>query len=213
MVVTKERLTIDSLKGKYGGPVFLLGSGPSLASQVEYLPVLKDKHTFSCNRLQQWDQLRFSPTYHACNINTVRKGIEPDMPRFKRHKFIVGRERDFGYHDTSGWVEVTKSLAEPAGIDHINPVATGASMSYIIAQIAVWLGHRKIYLLGCDTKEGPRVFESEPNTHLVSPNYKERWQELKKFFTANGITIRDCTPDGALNDIVGYTPLAKVLNV
>ena len=47
------------------GRVFLMGTGPSLASQLPLLHHLKDEQTWTVNRMAHWKDLPFAPTHHS----------------------------------------------------------------------------------------------------------------------------------------------------
>ena len=45
---------VQDVHNKYSGRCFLMGTGPSLASQVHLMPKLSNEYLFTCNRMRLW---------------------------------------------------------------------------------------------------------------------------------------------------------------
>ena len=188
--------------------IFILGNGPSLNTQRELMPMVGQYDTFCCNRMVQWDGLCFVPTYYACNYNIVRLGIEPINPPYKQAKFIISLNGE----TLLGWSPFTKDPNAPL-LMHGEPLSSGGTMPYLMAQIAVRLGYRELYFLGIEQGGEGYCFGLKDKPYRRR-NYEKlfaRWKELKDFCESDGVHLTDCTPDGQLNKILGYIPLEKVL--
>ena len=193
---------------------FILGNGPSLLSQD--LSPLRMETTFACNRFVRW-QGAWTPTYYACSANAIIKGVEPAEPPFKESKFLVSRRRDQLASFNGDWVKVYKKESFPplmSGATELN-VMGGATMVGVMAQLAIWLGYEQLYFLGIEQQPGGHVFDPMGSKMpYFIPDEAElfkRWAELKSIYEAVGVRLRDCTPRGRLNEILGYQLLKEVL--
>tara|TARA_Y100000310_G_scaffold260629_2_gene269671 strand:- start:9987 stop:10592 length:606 start_codon:yes stop_codon:yes gene_type:complete len=195
--------------------IFVIGSGPSLLKQQSMLKDLET--TFCCNRFEQWEARDFTPTYYICNASVVSRGLEPTHPPFRREKFLVSARKD-KLNWFEGWHSVYKQrdhdLLLP-GHEGLLTVKSGASMAAIMAQVAVWLGYNELYFLGIEQRGRGHVFDlkGEGTVFLASADDAlfGIWQSIKDTYEGLGVKLRDCTPDGRLNDILEYVPLEEVL--
>lgn len=197
--------------------ILICGNGPSLASHKNLLANIP-MATFGCNRLILWNECPFIPTYYACSASAVIKDVEPRNPPYKRHKFMVSRMRD-QLEGWTGWTRVYKKeehdLLENAPTEDIL-VRGGATMAGIMAQLAAWMGYRELYFVGIEQKGAGHVFDpnGEAKMYYFIPDEDKlfaNWRHIKDFYEERGIKLRDCTPDGRLNDILEYQDLSEVL--
>lgn len=195
--------------------LFILGNGPSLLTQAGSLSHL-DGDTFACNRFIHWNG-HISPTYYACSANAVLKGVEPDNPPFQRERFMVSRRRD----QLEGWDRWTP-VYKKEWHDFLMPGASDlavrgvVTMPGIMAQLAVWMGYDDLYFLGIEQRGSGHVFDPEGKQEMTYfiPDEEalfKNWRALKDVYTARGIHLTDCTPNGRLNEMLGYQPLEEVL--
>ena len=193
-----------------GAEIIILGNGPSLNTQRDLMPEVGKHHTFCCTRMYLWDGLCFTPTYYACNLELVHMGIEPQDPPFEKLKFAISFDGEISY----GWYSYTKSPDEPISMDS-EILRSGGTMPFIATQIAVRLGYKNIYYLGVEQTGRGHCFDPEGKVHPFIPHrpfkMTDRWSEMKELYEKNGITLRDCTPNGKLNEILGYKSLEEVL--
>lgn len=191
--------------------VIILGNGPSLNGQVHLMDEVKRFDTFACNRFVLWEHA-FTPTYYVCNAQTVREDISPSNPPFKRAKFML-HVTDDGYEFAPGWIHVTK---KPKGtMRRYSSVRSGATVTGCMVQLAAKWGYTDIYLIGVDHSGDEHAYvpaNIPPQYDYFTPNTAwETWREIKEFYGERGVSIADCTPNGQLNDILGYKPLEEVL--
>ena len=195
--------------------IFIVGGGPSLLTQD--LRPLADKTTFSCNRICLWEERPFKPTYYACSANAVIRDIEPIDPPVVSRRFIVSRRRD-QLEGWDGWDAVYKKekhgLLMPGDTELL--VQGGSTMSGIMIQLAAWMGYDEMYLLGVEQRGGGHVFDPDSQskyTYVIADEDKlfNNWRNIKETYEAIGVSLRDCTPNGRLNDILGYAPFEKVV--
>ena len=88
-------------------------------------------------------------------------------------------------------------------------------MPFIMAQLAVWMGYRQLYTVGVEQQGRGHVFDPAGSDlfFVRSPTVRDVWARLKDIYEVAGVSVRDCTPDGLLNDILGYEPLEAVLGI
>lgn len=216
MVDNETRLgaSLLRLRNLYKGQrLFVVGSGPSLRSQMGTLPRLNGTYTFACNRLALWPELPFKPTFYACNLAMVERRVEPADPPFRDFRFLVGYRSqwsDVAEGAYGDWVRVIKSRRVPPALGHCNPIATGFSMAYVLVQIGFWLGFREFYLLGCEQTDGEHIV---PNgiLHRSAPNIEQGWADLKKAIQVRHGNLIDCTPGGRLNGVLNHAKLETLL--
>jgi len=161
------------------------------------------------------------PTYYAANfVEWKEKRIDP-VPEanwvWSELRFFLNSGP---FTDTPGWIEVQKTNAgADAGVvglgeDVLTTIPSSATSPYVMAQLGGWMGYDEIYFLGCEQTDGYWYAEGDhrPHANWLDHLKGKRWQILKDSYTKAGKEIWDCTPDGLLNDILGYKPLEEVLS-
>ena len=221
MVAPENGLDFNEIRGRESGRIFSLGCGPSLNGQVEYLPRLAQQTTFCCNRMALWEKLSFTPTYYICSANAVLSGEEPANPPHRRERFLSSR--DLKQLRLEGWYQAYKKPfhdivpTETFGEDYgVLKVRGGATHPGIMAQIALWMGYEQIYFLGIEQEGKGHCYDPAAQLKLVhftlnQDRLFDTWRMLRDEFEAAGVKLRDCTPHGRLNDILGYEALGSVL--
>lgn len=152
---------LESIKGKYKGQrCFVLGNGPSLTP--EDLDKLKGEVTFASNRIYNiFDKTDWRPTYFGMLDEGVAEldGVIDGINSFECEKKFALQE---GYYifkkfkgDTCllhGWYE-RKYLDMPGfSSDLKEGVYCIATITYMLIQIARYMGFDEIYLLGLDNR-------------------------------------------------------------
>jgi hypothetical protein len=210
---------LESLHNTKSGRCWMMGVGPSLLLQTQYMDALADEDTFTCNRMPLWTDLPFVPTYYGVTEPANAENLDyydnmtkefwpcPDPLRFVVHPTEVKRH---------GWIWVPKEfeggpLAMAShGIrgmgDTLGRLKTGRHSPLTLSQIAIWMGYREIIFIGIDFSPKGYVFDLEANpgqtvTHRAIYGAQRSHVRAYSDFTANGGVMWDCTPDGAMNDV------------
>lgn len=185
------------------------------------MPVVGEGDTFCCNRMFLWDDLCFTPTFYACNARSIFRGLAfVDSPSqiakfllFQRNK--VDDESFYNFID--GWIPAQKWGDAPL----LNGALfqSGASIAFIMVQLAVWLGYTQISLLGVDHKGVGHCFDPDATKSAGFVTQRDekvlpRWANLLEKCDDKGIDLIDCTPDGYLSEkgVLAYVPLEEILH-
>jgi hypothetical protein len=172
---------------------FVIGNGPSL-KQLD-LSKLRNEVTFGCNCA--WllaERTGWLPTYYCVedclvledNAEAIRdlKGPTKFLPRDHRH--LIGEAEDIIY--------VEFQRGEPPGFpifsDRCDEVVYfGGTVTYMMLQMAAWVGCNPIYLIGQDmnyqlredqTVEGEVITSRGPDVNHFDPGYfgpGKRWHD------------------------------------
>lgn len=219
---------LKSIKDKYKGQrCFVLGNGPSLAS--EDLEKLKSEITFASNRIYKaFENTDWRPTFFGMMDESVAEldGVIDGINSFECEKKFALQE---GYYifkkfkgDTCflhGWYE-RKYLDNPGfSADLTEGVYCIATVTYMLIQIARYMGFDEIYLLGMDNRyaysrlrdgtvvknEGVANYFGEQGIAMPDPNKAVDTWELdvayeyaEKFSHENGFRIYNATRGGFL---------------
>jgi hypothetical protein len=193
-----------------GSSIIILGNGPSLNEQVHLLSEIQKHSTFCANRFYLWEHA-FTPTYYACNYQTVIEGYSPSRPRCTRERFLLTQ----GSTSVEGWTMVRKAPQVSLG-DRI-AVRSDATVTGCMVQIAAQMNHKDIYLIGVDHTGNDHMYGDAavpPSYDYFTPDDAwQTWRDIKAFYEDKGVHITDCTPNGQLNEILGYKPLEEVLGL
>jgi hypothetical protein len=195
------------------GPLLIVGGGPSLNSQVDELCAWQGD-VFCCNRFTLWRNPPVSPDYYSVSANAVIKDVEPRDPPYKERRFVISRRRDQLVDWDETWTTVYKKewhdLLQPGAEELL--VRGGCTMPGIMAQLAIWMGYTDIHFVGIEQRGAGHMYDplAQMRVKYVLPSEEvlfENWKVLKRTYEAMGIRLRDATPDGRLNEILGYEPL------
>lgn len=191
-----NRKAIQCLKDKYKGErVFLIGNGPSL--KAEDLESIKDEYSFGCNRIPLiYKDTTWRPTFYIGTDGELihKKGYDLKLvEENKETEYIFLTTRDF---------EVTADVSRTIYFPMIDRYEVPADFSYDICagvydartvvymalQLIVYMGFKKIVLLGMDggwpTKigeDGRRIIDYDQPVHF-SEEYDD--EELKEFLNS-----------------------------
>ena len=221
----KSRAMLLSLKGKYEGKrCFILGNGPSLTKgDVEKL---KNEVTFASNRVYKiFENTDWRPTYYAMiDEGTAQaEGVAENVSLIPAIKFFR-TEGWFAYKKIKGetcyihsW-HSRKYLKKPAfSMELDKGIYTIATVTYVLIQLAVWMGFKEIYLLGCDNayriernKDGSITTHAERKSYFGNQEkenstsigaaweFNIAYEYAEKFSRENGFRIFNATRGGML---------------
>lgn len=186
---TYKRTTGDSLrafKGKHRGQrCFIIGNGPSL--RAEDLDKLKGEVCFASNMIYKiYDKTEWRPTYYCNSDGRILTKMMADQQFWDNGaqiSFFQIRCRDL-FKPIKLDKILFYNLVEPKNIqkpakfskDISKVVYDTYTVTYIMMQIAYYMGFRKIYLLGID--------HNYANTVDLSGNYRSK--KIKDHFYSGG---------------------------
>lgn len=204
---------LKELNNIYDGKrCFIVATGPSL--RIEDVDRLKDEFTFSMNSIiKLYGNTSWRPTYYAIQDAEVFKELNKDSMfdnvenilvadvLVKRVKFkgdFIQYPIDLLNHETGEIKHYFTNFSDNA----YAVVYDGSTITYSLMQIAVYMGFKEIYLLGCDCDY------SGEKTHFVDYGFSpvmdpsERmlaaYQVAKKYADTHGIKICNATRGGKL---------------
>lgn len=167
VIVSKRRSYsrnyLERIKGAYEGErCFVLGNGPSL--KVDDLNALKGEITFASNRIYKiFGKTDWRPTYYAMMDEAVAQsdGVMDGINRFQCKKKFFLEQGYYAFKKAKGencwlhaWYE-RKYLKNPQFSEDLTKgVYCIATVTYMMLQIAVYMGFKDIYLLGVDNSYG-----------------------------------------------------------
>lgn len=217
---------LESLRGVHNGKrAFVLGNGPSL--KASDLDTLK-KHgeiTFSSNNIYKiFPFTEWRPTYYV-QINDgipnerlmgMMEGAEAEYKFFKPEGFLKTRNVSGNkiYLNVDGNREY---LVHPRFSEDASRVLYAvATTTYALIELAVYMGCREIYIIGCDnqysktlTKEG-NVIDNHTSNHFEGSDEIKKviaestwemdiaYEYAQKYADEHGIKIYNATRGGKL---------------
>ena len=198
-----------------GKRCFIIATGPSLT--MEDIESLKNEYTFSMNSIcKLYDSTDWRPTYFAIQDNqvfvkmqdTIRAHTEVPVfisdniwKRFKREPEWIEFPTDTKYHSYD--ILHQKYHAKFSG-DAYDIVYDGYSIAYSCLELAVYMGFKEIYLLGCDcTYAGEKEHFVDSGVEdrarkFATPKLIVAYEAAKKYADEHGIKIYNATRGGVL---------------
>lgn len=214
----KKYLSILNFKNIHDGErCFIVATGPSLT--VEDVEMLGNEISFGMNSIPLiFSKTNWRPTYYAIQDKYSYEKLK-NNPYFQElnNKFIA----DF-IKEECGNVEKDAIIYPLELFDHMyykkstpfftsfsddiySIVYDGATITYSIMQIAVYMGFKEIYLLGCDCNyKGQKHHFEDYGTNEINifDNPENRmilaYKTAKKYCDSHGIKIYNATRGGNL---------------
>ncbi len=220
----KQVQDIAELKNiHYGKRCFIIATGPSLT--IDDLEKLKNEHTISMNSIvNMFEQTEFRPTYYVIQDEIVEKRLRDTIlasdlkevligvgnaPGFKiniskrvAHKFYQNRKTfnlNLAYHFFDMYYHQDRAktgFSEDCSFE----VMDGYTVTYSAIELAVYMGFKEIYLLGCDTNHAGHIDKKSNSSNSYDPllmNIKA-YVIAKKYADEHGIKIFNATRGGML---------------
>lgn len=194
-----------------GERCFLVATGPSLV--VEDLELLKNEYCISVNTIFRiFNKTKWRPNLYGTQDREVFNKIKGDIENVKNEfgDIVIGDcvgnydipalyyHLDMQYHLLGN--NETKFTQQADRV-----IYDGFSVTYSMIQIAVYLGFKEIYLLGCDTNYRGPSSHFDGNTDELPKGIDKFYDSAvaaytvaKKFADQNGISIINCTRGGML---------------
>lgn len=210
------------LKDKYAGErCFIIGMGPSLTK--EDLNMIKKEFTFGMNSIAlQFDKDTWRPTFYGIQDIYVYPKVEQALLNENKKKksntiYLVGSSICKKFNVPKNWVQYPLNAAYHKYEARIHKyfakaddncyavVYDGYSVTYSLAELAMYMGFKEIYLIGTDCN-----YEKNKKQHFLEYGYQDKnymtvgesmivaFKSLKKLADQRGIKIFNVTRGGML---------------
>ncbi len=213
--IDKRYVKLKEFKNIHMGKrCFIVCTGPSLT--VDDVNKLKDEYTFGMNSIiKLFNKTDWRPTYYTI-ADVVAEDMLNKNPEYisLKSRFIssvIARQANLSDIDIVypiiGYDIFKNGKPKCFSDDIYNMVYAGATVVYDIMQIAVYMGFKEIYLLGCDCNYHGEKRHSDcvgydkeigvitTKTELL---IMETYKVAKKYCDAHGIKIYNATRGGKL---------------
>lgn len=216
-LIEKRYEKILQYKNKHlGERCFIIATGPSLT--IKDIEMLKNEVTFGMNSIAKiFEQTNWRPTYYGIQDRQVYEKLEDIISEnFKDNVFIADQIANLfevpdryiqfpyngNYHIYEGdYLEYNAKFSDNAY--HI--VYDGYSITYSLIQVAVYMGFKEIYLLGCDCN-----YVKGQQNHFIESGFVDKnassnaermlvgYKAAKKYTESHNIHIYNATRGGML---------------
>jgi hypothetical protein len=198
---------INQHRGLYNGRCFIVASGPSIAQiQPDPLAKLDNEYSYGISSLLRWPDLPFMPTFYlsqemrywwfyqqlidhlkypGLRMHSNQYSADLPSPWVLVHD---DREYDLKKGDFNGFGERLDWVA-----------GQGGSATLIAAQIAVFMGFREIYMLGCEASLDGYVWDKSAARNAEdTQRFIECTSLVYKSLKEKGVALIDLTENGNL---------------
>lgn len=222
---SRNDAVLASLKDCHKGKrAFIVCNGPSLSpTDLDVIAAHKEL-SFACNKIEnilattEWTPTYYTvldETYQYTLLDTIN-AIPAQMKFFRQSSYCVTRKVDGSkvFVNADGSKSLLESCKFSEDISKI--LYTVATTTYSMFQMAVYMGIREMYIIGCDNsyareiaKDGT-ILETGRKSYFSAANKKEQataasvWQMniayefARKYADAHGIKIYNATRGGCL---------------
>lgn len=220
---------IRGFKNSHEGRCFILATGPSLT--IADLKKVEMEWTFGVNSIcKVTHELGWEPTYFGIQDQNVYEKLKVDMDKLEKSTGFIGNTINLDQNPTFNWCEYPLNLLNHQytydvfkskfSNNSFLAVYDGYSVVYSMLQIAVYMGFKEIYLLGCDCNySDDRNKQHFVETGVFDPTYKtagERmifaYKKAKQYADKHGIHIYNATRGGML-EVFPRVDLDDVLDI
>lgn len=223
---SKKYKRLLEFKDKHKGQrCFIIATGPSLT--YSDLDMIKDEITFSMNSIiLSYNQTSFRPTYYGIQDTNVYKRLYPEIIRNQDQQIsfysdgIDADEKNMTPPKrwipicTNGQYHFYEYLYEPGNFfarfssNAYAMLYDGYSITYTLIELAVYMGVKEIYLLGCDSTYSPdknkqHFIESgqhdpEELRKTATDRLTVAYKKAKDYTDKHGVKIYNATRGGVL---------------
>ena len=208
---------VKHFAGRYEGErCFIICTGPSLT--LEDVERLHGEYTFSMNSITKiFPRTSWRPTFYLIQDEAGYVKLEKDLQTYKlENRFASDRMIDQLKLKEKFIIYPIDMLNHPANGIHTAPkyffsdnayaiVYDGFTVTYSAMQLAVYMGFKEIYLLGCDCNySGEKIHfvHYDKQRTFVPPNTEQdmisAYREAKRYADEHGIKIYNATRGGKL---------------
>lgn len=182
----RSKLQLEDLRDSYHNTrAFIVCNGPSLMADDLTRLHKRGEITFACNKIDKiFPQTEWRPTYYAVLDETYQHSLFATMNAvpakvkfFRKESYITTRKvkGEKVFLKTIGGRELLqKGKFSENALDGIYTIAT---TTYSLIQLAVHMGIREIYIIGCDNSYG---LEIKPDGTLVNTGRKSYFDGSKE---------------------------------
>lgn len=200
-----------------GDRCFIVATGPSL--RYEDLALIKNEFSFSVNSIVKiLDKTEWKPTYYGIQDSSVFDKIEQDVLNSGLKNIFVGHRLFNRFKSTRKFMPYFHFSCFHGSHPEMVPLTTGFSddvskivfdgysVTYSMLQIAVYMGFKEIYLLGCDC-----TYDIKGKHHFVESGFFDKqaatvgermifaYKSVKDYAAKNNINIYNATRGGMLD--------------
>lgn len=227
-----EYKELKQIRNQYEGKrCFIIATGPSLTN--EDILKLRNEYTFSMNAMcLKYNDLGWAPTFYGIQDEQIFHKLKDHIDNSSiKHIFVDGRYKKecrnnkiwkffprYSAYNSYDAYFYNKFYAKFSDDAHL-VVYDGFTITYSLIQIAVYMGFKEIYLLGCDcgySKDPAKryfVDHGVVGTHVN--DYSERffaaYRAADSYAKAHNVFIYNATRGGQL-EIFPRVDLDKVSN-
>lgn len=206
---------------------------------MEDLELIKEEYTFSMNSIiNVFDRTYFRPTYYLIQDGFVERRLRDKILKqetdfcqkmfvgvgnvylnrlstsnraFKKYRKLnpIRYNLDWAYHCYEMYYGQDKL---EFSLDCTKVVKDGYTVTYAAIQLAMYMGFKEIYLLGCDSNFAGHVDEVCKQDKVAAPNTAmiQTYKVAKKYADRSGIQIYNATRGGML-EVFPRVKLEEVL--
>ncbi|WP_458411750.1 6-hydroxymethylpterin diphosphokinase MptE-like protein [Schinkia sp. CFF1] len=201
-----------------GKRCFIIATGPSLL--MSDLEKLHNEYTFSMNSIcLALDNAKWRPTYYGIQDENVYEKLEETLNSVALSNVLISDNIAKKFKVNSFWIQYPLNIPYhlyEQGYEHryfakfsdncYRTVYDGYSITYSLIQLAVYMGFKEIYLLGCDNnysedKNKQHFIESghyDPTFKTAGDRMTIAYMEAKRYGDAHEIKIFNATRGGML---------------
>ena len=197
---------IDLKDVHLGDMCFVIGNGPSLSASD--LDKIKEFTTFGSNYI--FEMNNFLPTYYFVQdflllknkqfLNKIREVSHNTSFTFLPFNIISNKQKKYINNVIYFYLSRPNDNSRKFSFDLSQNVEEGHTVTYTILQFAVYMGFKKIFILGVDNTTSGHFYDADtPNEVYLQPNEvtNNSYQYLKSVLPSN-VEIVNCTRGGSL---------------
>lgn len=227
--ISRDKQKSDECMGRLanmhqGSRCFIVCNGPSLKAEDLTLLHARGEITFACNKIDKiFPQTNWRPTYYAVLDETYQHSllstmnvVSANIKFFRKESYLTTRKviGNKVFLNAIGGRELLKNsrFSEDAS----RCIYTIATTTYSLIQLAVYMGMREIYIIGCDNSYGLEIMpdgtvvdtgrqsyfegskESEQKTAASPWEMNIAYEFARKYADAHNIKIYNATRGGYL---------------
>lgn len=222
---TENDQKLLKLKDLHAGKrAFIVCNGPSLKVADLELLYRREEITFACNKIDKiFPQTNWRPTYYAVldetyqySLLTTMNVVPAEVKFFRKESYVTTRKAvgDKVFLNAIGGRELLENgkFSEDAS----KCIYTIATTTYSLMQLAVYMGIREIYIIGCDNSYGLEIkpdgtiVDTGRNSYFVGSKESEQktaastwemniaYEYARKYADEHNIRIYNATRGGYL---------------